>query len=77
MDTKFDDRWLDPLVYCRDGSRLLEKLGATITDYGIISSCGGSLYKLVSYDSDETVTEDSVPNEDEDMGEDEGMVMSL
>lgn len=77
MDTKFDDRWLDPLVYRREGSRLLEKLGATVTDYGIISSAGGSLYKLVSYDSDETVTEDTVPDEDEDMGEDEGMVMSL
>lgn len=77
MDTKFDDRWLDPLVYRREGSRLLEKLGATVTDYGIISSAGGSLYKLVSYDSDETVTEDAAPDEDEDMGEDEGMVMSL
>ena len=77
MDTKFDDRWLDPLVYRREGSRLLEKLGATVTDYGIISSAGGSLYKLVSYDSDETVTEEEVPDEDEDMGEDEGMVMSL
>lgn len=77
MDTKFDDRWLDPLVYRREGSRLLEKLGATVTDYGIISSAGGSLYKLVSYDSDETVTEDEVPDEDEDIGEDEGMVMSL
>ena len=30
MDTKFDDRWLDPLVYRREGSRLLEKLGAMI-----------------------------------------------
>lgn len=77
MDTKFDERWLDPLVYRREGSRLLEKLGATVTDYGIISSSGGSLYKLVSYDSDEAVTEDTVPDEDEDMGEDEGMVMSL
>lgn len=77
MDTKFDDRWLDPLVYRREGSRLLEKLGATVTDYGIISSAGGSLYKLVSYDSDETVTEEEVPDEDEDMGEDEGTVMSL
>ena len=77
MDTKFDERWLDPLVYRREGSRLLEKLGATVTDYGIISSAGGSLYKLVSYDSDETVTEDVAPDEDEDMGEDEGMVMSL
>ena len=77
MDTKFDDRWLDPLVYRREGSRLLEKLGATVTDYGIISSAGGSLYKLVSYDSDETVTEEEVPDEDEDMDEDEGMVMSL
>lgn len=77
MDTKFDDRWLDPLVYRREGSRLLEKLGATVTDYGIISSAGGSLYKLVSYDSDESVSEDEVPDEDEDIGEDEGMVMSL
>ena len=77
MDTKFDDRWLDPLVYRREGSRLLEKLGATVTNYGIISSAGGSLYKLVSYDSDETATEDEVPDEDEDIGEDEGMVMSL
>lgn len=77
MDTKFDDRWLDPLVYRREGSRLLERLGATVTDYGIISSAGGSLYKLVSYDSDETVSEDEVPDEDEDIGENEGMVMSL
>ncbi len=77
MDTKFDDRWLDPLVYRREGSRLLEKLGATVTDYGIISSAGGSLYKLVSYDSDESETEDIAPDEDEDLGEDEGMVMSL
>ena len=77
MDTKFDERWLDPLVYRREGSKLLEKLGATVTDYGIISSAGGSLYKLTPYDSDETVSEDEVPDEDEDIDEDEGMVMSL
>ena len=77
MDTKFDEQWLDPLVYRREGSRLLDKLGATVTDYGIISSEGGSLYKLVSYDSDESVTEEASPDEDEDVDEDEGMVMSL
>ena len=77
MDTKFDERWLDTLNCRREGEELLARIGATATDYGIISACDGSLYKIVSTEPEATETEDVSADEDEDMGEDEGMVMSL
>lgn len=53
MDSKFDGKWLDSLNCQRDGEKLLKRLGATVTDYGVISSWEGYLYKLVPYDKPE------------------------
>lgn len=74
MNTKFDERWLDSL-HCRsEGNHLLSRLGASVTEYGIISSWGGSLYKLVPYENDQTEqSETSAENQTEDSG----MVMRM
>lgn len=53
LDTKFDTEWLDTLLTGNEGNRLLSKLGATATDYGIISARGHSLYELVPYNQPE------------------------
>ena len=53
LDTKFDTEWLDTLLTRNEGDRLLARLGATITDYGVISARGHSLNELVPYDEPE------------------------
>lgn len=53
MDTKFDGAWLDKLLTQNEGDKLLERLGASVTDYGVISARGCSLYELVPYDEPE------------------------
>lgn len=50
MDTRFDSRWLDTLLTQNEGERLLQRLGATETPYGVISACGRSLYEIISFD---------------------------
>ncbi len=50
MDTRFDTKWLDSLSCYNEGDRLLRRLGATVTDYGIISKRCGGLYETVTYD---------------------------
>ena len=50
LDSRFDGRWLDTLLTQRGGRELLERLGASITDYGVISARGRSLYELVSFE---------------------------
>lgn len=74
MDAKFDERWLNSL-HCRsEGNCLLSRLGASVTEYGVISSWGGSLYKLVPYENDQTEqSETSAENQTEDSG----MVMRM
>ncbi len=47
LDTRFDPKWLDTLLLRNEGHELLEKLGGTITDYGVVSARGGSLYEIV------------------------------
>lgn len=49
MDTRFDPKWLNSPVLRNEGDRLLKRLGATVTDYGIISKRCGGLYELVAY----------------------------
>lgn len=46
----FDHKWLGGLFAKDEGTRLLERLGATNTEYGVISARGGSLHDLVPYD---------------------------
>lgn len=53
MDSRFDSRWLDTLLTQNEGERLLQKLGASETPYGVISACGRSLYEIVPFDEPE------------------------
>lgn len=52
-DTRFDSRWLGGLFARNEGERLLGRLGATLTDYGVISARNGQLFELVPYDEPE------------------------
>ena len=48
LDSKFDSEWLDTLFTRNEGERLLKRLGASSTPYGVISARGYSLYEPVS-----------------------------
>lgn len=52
-DSRFDNRWLGSLFARNEGERLLGRLGATLTDYGVISARNGHLFKPVPYDEPE------------------------
>ena len=52
-DTRFDNRWLGGLFARNEGERLLSRLGATLTDYGVISARSGHLFEPVPYDEPE------------------------
>ena len=52
-DTRFDNRWLGGLFAQNEGERLLGRLGATLTDYGVICARNGHLFKPVPYDEPE------------------------
>ena len=49
LDSRFDSEWLGTLMLRTESSILLDRLGATVTEYGVISARGGSLYGLVPY----------------------------
>lgn len=49
MDTRLDSEWLDTLFTKKEGKRLLKRLGASSTPYGVISARGRSLYEPVAY----------------------------
>ena len=86
LPTDFDVRWLDTLATSTDSLHLLERLGATVTDYGILSARGESLYKSIPFnapDADEAETleqsednadmsEDSAELTDEDISTEDG-----
>ena len=77
LPSDFDVRWLDTLAISTDSLHLLERLGATVTDYGILSAKGESLYKSIPFnapDTDEAETQEQtndgeIPDESEDMNE--------
>lgn len=50
LDSQFDRTWLDTVLLNTEASKLLDRIGATNTDYGVISARGRSLYELVPYD---------------------------
>lgn len=52
-DTRFDNRWLGGLFARNEGERLLGRLGAAVTDYGVISARNGHLFEPVPYDEPE------------------------
>ena len=53
VDTRFDNRWLGGLFARNEGERLLGRIGATLTDYGVISARNGHLFEPVPYDEPE------------------------
>ena len=51
--TEFDSRWLENLIPRNEADKLLGRLGAAVTDYGVISARNGHLFKPVPYDEPE------------------------
>lgn len=51
--TEFDSRWLENLLPRNKADKLLGRIGATLTDYGVISARNGHLFKPVPYDEPE------------------------
>lgn len=51
--TEFDSRWLENLIPRNDADKLLGRIGAAVTDYGVISARNGHLFKPVPYDEPE------------------------
>lgn len=55
LDTHMDRMWLSNIATLAEGARLLQRLGATQTEYGILSARGHSLYELVPYEEPEKI----------------------
>ena len=53
LDVRFDDHWLDTLLTQNEGKRLIERIGASVTDYGILSARGGHLFEPVPVERQE------------------------
>ena len=51
--TEFDSRWLKNLIPRNEADKLLGRIGATLTDYGVISARNCHLFKPVPYDETE------------------------
>lgn len=51
--TEFDSRWLENLIPRNEADKLLGRIGAAVTDYGVISTRNGHLFKPVPYDEPE------------------------
>ena len=50
---EFDSRWLENLLPRNEADKLLGRIGAAVTDYGVISARNGHLFKPVPYDEPE------------------------
>lgn len=51
--TEFDSRWLENLLPRNEADKLLGRLSATLTDYGVVSARNGQLFEPVPYDEPE------------------------
>ena len=51
--TEFDSKWLENLLPRNEADKLLGRIGAAVTDYGVISARNGHLFKPVPYDEPE------------------------
>lgn len=52
--TDFDTKWLEEVSSHDDAQKLLKALGAKVTNYGIVSACGRSLYEIVAFPTPQT-----------------------
>ena len=48
MDNAVDPKWLDTLLLRNEGHELAERLGATFTDYGVVSARDRGLYEPIT-----------------------------
>ena len=55
--TDFDTKWLEEISSHDDAQKLLKTLGAKVTNYGIVSACGRSLYENVDSPTQEVEAE--------------------
>lgn len=62
-DNRFDGRWLDEITEPAAAAELLRKLGATQTNYGVVSAYGGQLFTPISRFEDQT--QDTAPDQSE------------
>ena len=51
--TEFDSRWLENLLPRNEADKLLGRIGAAVTNYGVISARNGQLFEPVPYDEPE------------------------
>ena len=51
--TEFDSKWLENLLSRNEADKLLGRIGAAVTDYGVISTRNSHLFKPVPYDEPE------------------------
>ena len=51
--TEFDSKWLENLLPRNEADKLLGRIGAAVTDYGVISARNGQLFEPVPYDEPE------------------------
>lgn len=51
--TEFDSKWIENLLPRNEADKLLGRIGAAVTDYGVISPRNGHLFKPVPYDETE------------------------
>ncbi|MBR0509999.1 MAG: hypothetical protein IJJ85_07755 [Clostridia bacterium] len=75
-DNRFDGRWLDEITEPAAAAELLRKLGATQTNYGVVSAYGGQLFTPISRFEDQTEDE-SAGQTASDEEPDEGMEMRM
>ncbi len=68
LDKRFDTNWINfEVTNIKECEMLLDKLGASVTDYGVISARGRSLYEIVPF-KDAEPTENIVSQTDESTG---------
>lgn len=72
IDTAYDTRWLNNFTFQQNIQAMTDKLGAGITNYGVISARGESLYQLVPYPEEKQELEeefqDTLEQEEQGMG---------
>ena len=71
LGTGFDARWVSDLACRTEGQALLERLGAKITDYGVVSTRGHSLFELVSYQQEQAQAMDTAAQTDPSVQEEQ------
>lgn len=76
LDNQIDTRWLDTLLVRNEGEQLLQRMGATVTPYGVISARGTCLYDYVPRDvPEQACREKNAEKPGEDMDKDEHFCM--